>query len=184
MGEGGVDGADRQLMRADAVVPIASGPSADVLASEVAAARAYRGKAKAANTLRAYASDWNQFEGWCDERGLEALPARPEAVATWLAALAVAGKADSTIARHLAAIGWRHRQAGLVPPTSRDERMVVADTLAGIRREAHIRPSRAKGPARSATVRCWRWGSLRRCGVRNWSASRSATLHLKRRGSG
>ena len=144
MGEGGVDGADRQLMRADAVVPIASGPSADVLASEVAAARAYRGKAKAANTLRAYASDWNQFEGWCDERGLEALPARPEAVATWLAALAVAGKADSTIARHLAAIGWRHRQAGLVPPTSRDERMVVADTLAGIRREAHIRPSRAK----------------------------------------
>ena len=38
------------------------------LVDEIAAARSYRQKAKAANTLRAYASDWNQFEGWCDER--------------------------------------------------------------------------------------------------------------------
>ena len=29
-----------------------------------------------ANTIRADASDWGQFEAWCDERGLEALPAR------------------------------------------------------------------------------------------------------------
>lgn len=71
-------------------------------------------------------------------------PARPEAVATYLAALALAGKADSTIGRHLAAIGWKHRQDGLVAPTLRDDRMVIADTLAGIRREQRARPSRKK----------------------------------------
>lgn len=114
------------------------------LGEEIAAARSYRAQAKAANTLRAYTSDWNQFEGWCDERGLEPLPARPEAVATYLASLALAGKADSTIGRHLAAIGWKHRQDGLVAPVLRDERMVIADTLAGIRREARARPSARK----------------------------------------
>ena len=117
---------------------------ARMLGDEVAAARSYRAHAKAANTIRAYTSDWNQFEGWCDERGLEPLPARPEAVATYLAALAMAGKADTTIGRHLAAIGWKHRQDGLVAPVQRDERMVIADTLAGIRREQRARPNARK----------------------------------------
>ena len=58
--------------------------------------------------------------------------------------LAKAGRADSTIGRHLAAIGWRHRQEGHVPPTARDERMVIADTISGIRREARARPSNKK----------------------------------------
>ena len=35
------------------------------LADEIAVARSYRARAKSANTLRAYASDWRQFEGWC-----------------------------------------------------------------------------------------------------------------------
>jgi integrase len=65
-------------------------------------------------------------------------------VATYLASLALAGKADTTIGRHLAAIGWKHRQDGLVAPVQRDERMVIADTLAGIRREARARPSARK----------------------------------------
>lgn len=121
-----------------------------ILGEEIAAARSYRANAKAANTIRAYQSDWHQFEGWCDERGLEPVPARPEAVATYLAALALAGKADSTIGRHLAAIGWKHRQDGMVAPSARDERMVIADTLAGIRREQRSRPS-ARKAAISAT---------------------------------
>ena len=41
------------------------------LGDEIAAARSYRAQAKAANTIRAYTSDWNQFEGWCDARGLD-----------------------------------------------------------------------------------------------------------------
>ena len=65
-------------------------------------------------------------------------------MATYLAALALGGKADSTIGRHLAAIGWKHRQDGRVAPSVRDERMVIADTLAGIRREQRARPSARK----------------------------------------
>ena len=118
-------------------------PSA-ALADDIAAARAYRERARAANTLRAYDSDWRQFENWCWARGLEPLPASAEAVAKWLASLARAGKAPSTITRHLAAIGWRHRQDGAVPPQARDTRMVIADTLAGIRREQRARPSGKK----------------------------------------
>jgi len=144
MGEGVAGGNDMQLAVAAVALPVDTVPSHAVLAGEIAAARGYRTKAKAGNTLRAYASDWAQFEAWCDERGVEPVPARPEVVATYLAALAVAGRADSTVARHLAAIGWQHRQAGLVPPTSRDGRMVIADTLAGIRREARMRPSARK----------------------------------------
>lgn len=118
--------------------------SSSRLREEIATARGYRAKAKAANTLRAYLSDWNQFEGWCDERGLDPLPARPEAVATYLAALATAGRADSTITRHSAAIAWKHGQAGLVAPQARDGRRVIVDTLAGIRREQRARPSARK----------------------------------------
>lgn len=114
------------------------------LHDEIAVARGYRAKAKAANTLRAYLSDWTQFEGWCDERGIESLPGRPEAVATYLAVLATAGKADSTITRHGAAIAWKHGQDGLVTPQARDGRRVIAETLAGIRREQRARLSRRK----------------------------------------
>lgn len=58
------------------------------LHAEIAAARGYRAQAKAANTLRASISVWNQFEESCDERSLEPLSARPEAVTTKLASLA------------------------------------------------------------------------------------------------
>lgn len=135
--------------------PLMAAPSsamAPALGAEIAAARSYRSRAKAANTIRAYGSDWGQFEAWCDARGLEALPARAEVVATYLASLAQAGKADSTIGRHLAAIGWQHRQQGHVPPTARDTRMVISDTLAGIRREARDRPSRRKAAITAADL--------------------------------
>ena len=71
------------------------------LAAEIEAARSYRARSKAANTVRAYDSDWRQFEEWCWVRDLEPMPAMPEAVATYLASLAQAGRADSTIGRAL-----------------------------------------------------------------------------------
>ena len=138
-----------------ALGPLAAAPPgalSPLLADEIAAARSYRRQAKAQNTIRAYTSDWRQFEDWCDERGLDALPARAEAVATYLAVLAQAGRADSTIGRHLAAIGWQHRQHGHVPPTARDERMVISDTLAGIRRETRLRPSNKKDAIAAADL--------------------------------
>ena len=92
------------------------------LAAEIEAARSYRARSKAANTVRAYDSDWRQFEEWCWTRDLEPMPAMPEAVATYLASLAQAGRADSTIGRHLASIAWHHRQAGQVAPQRREQR--------------------------------------------------------------
>lgn len=131
---------------------LAGGPASLALAQEIEAARQYRQRARAANTIRAYASDWAQFEGWCWERALEPLPASAEAVATYLAARARAGNAPSTITRHLAAIGWQHRQNGLVPPQARDARMVIADTLAGIRREQRARPTGKKAAISAANL--------------------------------
>jgi site-specific recombinase XerD len=122
------------------------------LAAEIEAARSYRARSKAANTVRAYDSDWRQFEEWCWVRDLEPMPAMPEAVATYLASLAQAGRADSTIGRHLAAIAWHHRQAGQVAPQHRDPRDVIADTLAGIRREQRARPTRKKSAILAADL--------------------------------
>ncbi|WP_084456042.1 tyrosine-type recombinase/integrase [Novosphingobium rosa] len=122
------------------------------LVEDIEAARQYRQRARAANTTRAYASDWAQFEGWCWERALEPLPASPKVVATYLAARARAGNAPSTITRHLAAIGWQHRQAGAVAPQARDTKMVIADTLAGIRREQRARPTGKKAAIGAADL--------------------------------
>ena len=44
------------------------------LAAEIEAARSYRARSKAANTVRAYDSDWRQFEEWCWTRDLERPP--------------------------------------------------------------------------------------------------------------
>jgi hypothetical protein len=123
------------------------------LHEEIAAAQSYRAQAKAANTLRAYTSDWNQFEAWCDERSLDPMPARPEAVATYLASLALSGKADTTIGRHLAAVGWKHRQDGQVPPSERDARRVIADTLAGSAERRGPGPAPARRRLRPANWR-------------------------------
>jgi integrase len=105
------------------------GPAGEL---ELLGARAaeYVAAAKAANTLRAYRSDWREFSAWTAWRELEPLPAMPETVALYLTDLADAAK-TSTIARRLAAIAQAHRAAGLPTPT--DDPAVKA-VWAGIRR--------------------------------------------------
>jgi hypothetical protein len=142
------DGAGRGKIAGTASALVAAGglspASTPELLAEVEAARTYRLRARSANTLRAYASDWSQFQNWCWGRGLEPLPAASEVVATYLASLARAGRADSTVTRHLAAITWQHRHEGLPPPGARDTHQLIADTLSGIRREQRARPTRKK----------------------------------------
>lgn len=60
---------------------------------ELLGARAveYIAAAKAANTVRAYRSDW-RVSAWAGWRGLEALPATPETLALYLTDLAGAAK--------------------------------------------------------------------------------------------
>src|SRR5919199_1731481 len=75
-------------------------------------ARDYASKARAANTRRAYASDWRRFSDWCRGQGLAAIPAAPGTVMAYLTAQAGALKV-STLSRHLAAIRAAHEHAGV-----------------------------------------------------------------------
>jgi len=93
-------------------------------------ARDYRAKAKAANTVAAYRSDWNDFTTWCRTRDFEALPAEPATIALYITDLAERCK-PSTITRRLATISQAHQQAGHATPTSAPR---VRDVLQGIKR--------------------------------------------------
>ena len=112
------------------------------------AARDYASHAKAENTLRAYRGDWRDFEGWTTAHGLEALPATPETVALYAAALASRAKV-ATIRRRLATISGAHRAAGFDSPTSSP---AVRAVVSGIRREKGDAQTR-KAPAVTGTVR-------------------------------
>ncbi len=85
---------------------------------------------KAANTLRGYRSDWREFCAWCDLYGLKPLPAKPEAVAAYIAECAQRLKPGS-IQRRLNAITEGHKAAGMEPPT---HAAIVQNTIKGIRR--------------------------------------------------
>src|SRR5687768_14840460 len=80
-------------------------------------AREYMDAARAPATLRAYRSDWHEFAGWCNEHGLEALPASPPTVVLYLADRAGV-KAVNTLQRRLTSISQAHQAAGYESPTN------------------------------------------------------------------
>jgi integrase len=106
------------------------------LANIIERARAYGEAAKAANTRRAYASDWDHFAAWCRQHGLPQMPATPGAVAAYLTAHAESLKV-STLGRRLAAIRAAHSSAGKTLDLSGQ---AFRDVWAGIRRERGTRP--------------------------------------------
>ena len=68
------------------------------------------------NTRRVYGTQWRIFEGWCDEVGLQPLPAEPLTVARYLAARANAGTAVATLRLATSAISKAHEWAKLESP--------------------------------------------------------------------
>ena len=118
------------------------------LASIVEKARAYGEAAKAPNTRRAYASDWQHFAAWCNEHGLASLPAPNGTVAAYLTAHAEVLKV-STLGRRLAAIRAAHLYAGKTLDLTGQ---AFRDVWAGIRREHGTRPAR-KRPLVTADLR-------------------------------
>ena len=102
-----------------------------LLEDDVVAARQYAEAEKAASTRRAYLSDVRIFTTWCISRGVEPLPAAPEAIAAFLSAEATGGAKASTLGRRCAAIRWAHESAGYTTPTSD---AVVLSVMRGIRR--------------------------------------------------
>jgi integrase len=107
-------------------------------------ARGYAAARSSANTRKAYASDWAQFQRWRRRKGFDAAQPDPQIVGLYLAASAsgegVAKAAVSTIERRLAAITAAYRTAGT--PLPRQDRHIM-DVMAGIRR-LHARPPRQK----------------------------------------
>lgn len=110
-------------------------------ADEIDTARRYAAS-RAPSTRRAYASDCRRFDAWCLRRGVEPLPADPRVVAVFLSAEAEAGAAPLTVGRRLAAIGWMHKKAGLLPPQSREGAAAITEVLAGIRRSHRVAPAK------------------------------------------
>src|SRR5918911_5028972 len=80
-------------------------------------AAAYAVNAKARATQDAYRSDWEDFVGWCRNRGYVELPAGPQTVAFYLAALADVAK-TATVQRRLSAIRYAHLLSGNPTPTT------------------------------------------------------------------
>ena len=94
------------------------------------------------NTVKAYASDLNQYRAYCSAVDQSALPASPELLGKYASYLANDRKrAFSTINRHLASIGKWHELQGLVSPLR--DRWLKA-TLEGISRQHGNTPRQAK----------------------------------------
>ena len=79
-------------------------------------AYSYAEQSKAANTRKAYKSDWKHFIAWCSANGVNSLPAPKEAIALYLTMYAELLKI-ATLARRLASISEAHRIAGYDSPT-------------------------------------------------------------------
>src|SRR4051812_45306492 len=94
-------------------------------------ARQYVRASRAINTQRGYKTDWQAFTCWCDTNRLQALPATPETVTSYISARAQKGSSISTIRRIIASINYLHRVGGVSPlPT---EHPVFHTTWEGIR---------------------------------------------------
>lgn len=103
----------------------------------LAKSRAYRSVADARATLKAYAADYTQFQGWCEEHGLAPMPPTAETVGAYLASCGE-GYALSTLRRRVAAIA---RQCRLEGHTLDTRANAIRGTIKGIARN-HGQPSR------------------------------------------
>lgn len=96
----------------------------------IAKAQDYLRQSLAENTLRAYASDWRDFTGWCQANHRLPRPAGPETVSLYLSSLADHVKV-STLTRRISAISQAHQAAEFESPT---QSPLVRQLMKGIRR--------------------------------------------------
>lgn len=117
---------------------------------------------KAANTLRAYASDLRQVARWLAEHGRGDLtttngaglwglcgPVPAEVLAAYLVHRADEGATVATLRRHLASVSKWHQWAGVANPVGS---VLLRDTLQGLRK-AETRTPRKAAPLRADSVR-------------------------------
>ena len=126
------------LLRSRSPAPATSDSNARVAAAIDAS--------RADNTRRQYGYGWSAWTKWAAEQGCAAFPARPVAVAAYLAERVEQGDSASTISAARAAIGATHRDAGKPDPTAHDH---VRRALKGLRRQAS---GRGHGQAKPITA--------------------------------
>jgi site-specific recombinase XerD len=104
--------------------------------------------AKSENTLKAYRSDWKQFQEWAEWKGFSALPAEPNALVKYLRHLSPHAKV-STIRRSLSSISEAHKTAGFESPT---KAKVVQNAMQAIKRSKGVAQD-GKAPLLTEAVR-------------------------------
>jgi site-specific recombinase XerD len=107
--------------------------------------------AKSPATLKAYRSDWRDFEAWCRGHNLRSLPANPETVALYITDLASCS-ASGTITRRLTAITKAHQAAGFNDSPATTRQVIVGETLKGIRRTIGT-AQKGKNPILTVAIR-------------------------------
>ena len=90
-------------------------------------------KSKAFNTIKSYASDWNDFADWCEHQEKCALPAEPETIVNYINDLADNAKAN-TVSRRVTAISENHIAAGYKRDNPAHSGL-VRNAMSAIRRE-------------------------------------------------
>ena len=85
---------------------------------------------KATNTLRAYKSDFKDFEIFCAKNGLNSLPTEPKIISLYLTHLSKTSKI-STLRRRLVSISMVHKMKGHYLDTKHP---IIVENLMGIRR--------------------------------------------------
>ena len=85
---------------------------------------------KANNTIRAYKSDFRDFDNFCNKHGLKSLPTEPKIVALYLTHLSKNSKI-STLRRRLVSMSMVHKMKGYYLDTKHP---VIIENLLGIKR--------------------------------------------------
>src|SRR5210317_255658 len=86
---------------------------------------------KANNTLRAYKSDFHDFDMFCTKNGFKSLPSEPKIVSLYLTHLSTKDLKMSTLKRRLVAIGVMHKFKGLYLDTKHPS---IIENIMGIKR--------------------------------------------------
>jgi len=86
---------------------------------------------KADNTIRAYKSDFKDFNIFCFKNGFKALPAEPKIVSLYMTYLSSKNNKISTLKRRLVSIGVIHKLKGLYLDTKHPS---IIENILGIKR--------------------------------------------------
>src|SRR5512140_3112779 len=91
-------------------------PAGESLVEGALVAASMLASARAPETLRKYRSAWTAFEAWALSQGVTALPASPAVVVSYLGHLHAEGLAPASLRLALAALAYKHRDAGHPSP--------------------------------------------------------------------